>query len=153
MKNNVKKNILSLALLLLSTVVFSNDELDRDFNKKSIIISSNIICAHFRVWLAENPKQQSRGLMHIRELPEHTGMLFIYSEEKMRAMWMKNTLIPLDMIFIRNGGVVSSIAHTTEPLSLKSIRSIEPVQYVLELNSGMAKNLNLDRNNKVLFLN
>jgi len=153
MKNNVKKNILSLALLLLSTVVFSNDELDRDFNKKSIIISSNIICAHFRVWLAENPKQQSRGLMHIRELPEHTGMLFIYSEEKMRAMWMKNTLIPLDMIFIRNEGIVSSIVHTTEPLSLKSIRSIEPVQYVLELNSGMAKNLNLDRNNKVLFLN
>ena len=150
-KNTVKNNILSLTLLLLCTIVYSNEKLDKNFNKKSIIISSNIICTHFKVWLAENPKQQSRGLMHIRELPEHTGMLFIYSEEKMRAMWMKNTLIPLDMIFIRNGGVVSSIAHTTEPLSLKSIRSTEPVQYVLELNSGMAKNLNLDRNNKILF--
>lgn len=150
-KNTVKNNILSLALLLLCTIVYSNEKLDKNFNKKSIIISSNIICTHFKVWLAENPKQQSRGLMHIRELPEHTGMLFIYPEEKIRAMWMKNTLIPLDMIFIKNGGAISSIIQETEPLSLKTIRSIEPVQYVLELNGGVVKDLNLDANNKILF--
>lgn len=89
--------------------------------------------------------------MHIRELPEHTGMLFIYPEEKIRAMWMKNTLIPLDMIFIKNGGAISSIIQETEPLSLKTIRSIEPVQFVLELNGGVVKDLNLDANNKILF--
>ena len=150
-KNTVKNNILSLALLLLCTIVYSNDKLDKNFNKKSIIISSNIICTHFKVWLAENSKQQSRGLMHIRELPEHTGMLFIYPEENIRAMWMKNTLIHLDMIFIKDGGAISSIIQETEPLSLKTIRSIEPVQFVLELNGGVVKNLNLDANNKILF--
>jgi uncharacterized membrane protein (UPF0127 family) len=80
-------------------------------------------------------------------------MLFIYPEERMRAMWMKNTYIPLDMLFIKANGDISSIMKTTEPLSLQTIRSKEPVQYVLELAGGVTENLGLQRNDKILFLN
>jgi uncharacterized membrane protein (UPF0127 family) len=75
-------------------------------------------------------------------------MLFIYDNEPV-SMWMKNTFIPLDMLFIRRDGAVSSVAHNTEPQSLRSVRSIEPVSFVLELNAGTAKRLVIDENSRI----
>ncbi|HEX9852471.1 MAG TPA: DUF192 domain-containing protein, partial [Woeseiaceae bacterium] len=60
------------------------------------------------------------------------------------SMWMKNTYIPLDMVFIRGDGRVSSVARNTEPLSLRSVSSTEPVNYVLELNAGVTQRLSID---------
>ena len=153
-RNTLKKSILLLTFLIVSNLCHSNEDLDRDFTKKNIIISSsNLTCINLTVWLATTQKQQARGLMHVKILSEHTGMLFIYPEERMRAMWMKNTYIPLDMLFIKANGDISSIMKTTEPLSLQTIRSKEPVQYVLELAGGVTENLGLQRNDKILFLN
>ncbi len=59
--------------------------------------------------------------MFVRELPEMTGMLFVYDDAGMRSMWMKNTYIPLDIVFARADGTVSSVIHNTEPLSLRSL--------------------------------
>lgn len=93
----------------------------------------------FDIYLATSFEQQRRGLMFVRDLPEKTGMLFVYDDDSMRSMWMKNTYIPLDIVFARRDGSVSSVIHDTEPLSLQSLSSIEPVTYVLELNAGVAR--------------
>ena len=64
-------------------------------------------------------------------------------------MWMKNTYIPLDLVFARADGTVSSVIHDTQPLSLESQKSIEPVNYVLELNAGAARRLNIGRKSRL----
>jgi uncharacterized membrane protein (UPF0127 family) len=87
--------------------------------------------------------------MHVRHLPEFSGMLFIYEEAAMRSMWMKNTYIPLDILFIREDGTVSNIVENTEPLSLASIRSTEPGFYVLELNAGVTARLHIDTESRI----
>ena len=84
-----------------------------------------------------------RGLMYVKNLPQNTGMLFIYPDSKIRAMWMKNTFISLDMIFIDENGIVSSIEKNTEPQSLKTIRSEKPIKYVLELAKGTTDRIKL----------
>lgn len=104
----------------------------------------------FRVYVAEKWDQHRRGLMFVRELPEDRGMLFIYDRAEMRSMWMKNTYIPLDMVFARSDGSVSSVIHDTEPLSLDSQSSVEPVSYVLELNAGVARRLNIGPRSRLI---
>ena len=81
--------------------------------------------------------------MYVKNLPQNTGMLFIYPDSKIRAMWMKNTYISLDMIFIDENGIVSSIEKNTEPQSLKTIRSEKPIKYVLELAEGTTDRIKL----------
>jgi uncharacterized membrane protein (UPF0127 family) len=92
-----------------------------------------------------------RGLMHVRNLPKNSGMLFVYPDNNTRAMWMKNTYISLDMIFIDENGYVSSIQKNTEPLSLRTIRSKKPVKYVLELSNGMSDQIKLRENDYVFW--
>ena len=81
--------------------------------------------------------------MYRRSLPANHGMLFPYRPSQNVAFWMKNTLIPLDILFIRADGTVSTIAANAKPLSLKSIKSAEPVQAVLEINGGRAAALQI----------
>lgn len=124
--------------------------LDAMFERDDLVVVSKDGSRHqFVVYLATSPDQQRRGLMFVRELPERTGMLFVYDGEATRSMWMKNTFIPLDMFFIRADGTVSSIAYHTEPQSLESVAALEPVRYVLELNAGMAKTLSIDKYSRV----
>ena len=91
--------------------------------------------------------------MHVRDLAANAGMLFVYTRAARLSMWMKNTYIPLDILFIRGDGSVSSIVSHTEPLSLKSISSIEPVTFVLELNAGTAERLNIGPESQVVWTN
>ena len=107
----------------------------------------------FDVYLAQKFEQQRRGLMFVRNMPERTGMLFIYDEDEIRSMWMKNTYIPLDIVFARSDGTVSSINHDTVPLTLNSQASTEPVRYVLELNGGTARRLGIARNSRLIWGN
>ena len=131
-------------MLLYSCLSLGSDELDSAFKRRSIFISSsNQSCNHFVVWLAETRNQQTRGLMYVKSLPKNTGMLFIYPNSNIRAMWMKNTFISLDMIFIDENGIVSSIEKNTEPQSLKTIRSEKPIKYVLELAGGKTDQIKL----------
>ena len=120
------------------------------FDSVSIVIeASGTACYEFDVYLALTPEQQRRGLMHVKGLPKFSGMLFVYRSEDLRSMWMKNTFIPLDMLFIRGDGTVSSVAEMTEPLSLQTISSEEPVTYVLELNGGVTAELGIDTDSVV----
>ena len=138
--------------LFLSGQSFTVVDLDRDLNKSSLIVStSKKTCYLLSIWISHSIKEKARGLMYVRNMPEQSGMLFVYTESDQRSMWMKNTYIPLDIIFIKNSETISSIARNTEPLSLKNIRSIEPVNYVLEINAGMTKKMGIVPNDKVFW--
>jgi uncharacterized membrane protein (UPF0127 family) len=141
------KNLLLLLLVLCPTAVAADDELDARFGKDVlIIVAGEHACYRFDVYLAQTNAQRARGLMYVKEMPATTGMLFVYEDDKVVSMWMKNTYIPLDMVFARADGTVASIARGTEPLSLSSVASDEPVRFVLELNAGTTQRLRIDEN-------
>ena len=103
----------------------------------------------FSVEVMRDDESRSRGLMFRRAMaPEH-GMLFDFQKVERVAMWMKNTYLPLDMLFIRADGTVARIAADTEPLSTRTIASGEPVLGVLELNAGTAARLGIHPGDKV----
>lgn len=99
--------------------------------------------------VAETMSEKSLGLMYRTNVPEGHGMLFPYDGPQEISMWMKNTLIPLDMVFIRADGTVHRIEVRTEPLSERVIGSNGPVTAVLELAGGAAERLGLKPNDKV----
>jgi uncharacterized membrane protein (UPF0127 family) len=138
---------LALALVVLGGVAFAaDDDLDASFDKGVlIIIASEHACYRFDMFIAETDAQRARGLMFVRALPATNAMLFIYDADRYLSMWMKNTFIPLDILFIRADGSVSSIAYNTEPQSLRSITALEPVRYALEVNAGVAAALSIDQ--------
>ncbi|HEX6259716.1 MAG TPA: DUF192 domain-containing protein [Woeseiaceae bacterium] len=140
----------AMLLAFANGIAIADDELDRAFDRASLVIEAGgRACYGFDVYLALTREQQQRGLMHVRRLPKFTGMLFVYPMDDMHSMWMKNTYLPLDILFIRDDGRVSSIARMTEPLSLRSIASTEPVRYVLELNGGITEELGIDADSLV----
>ncbi len=97
----------------------------------------------FEIELAVTPGQRGQGLMFRRELAADAGMLFLYAREAYRFMWMKNTYIPLDMLFIARDGRVVDLVERAEPLSTKAIRSSRPVMAVLELAGGTSSKLGI----------
>jgi uncharacterized membrane protein (UPF0127 family) len=100
--------------------------------------------------VAESNEDKALGLMFRTSLPENAGMLFPYDTPQELTMWMRNTYIPLDMVFIRADGVVHRIEAMTEPLSDKLIASQGPVTAVLELRGGAAHRLGLKPGDKIL---
>ncbi len=95
----------------------------------------------FDVEFADTEPKRRIGLMHRKELPDGRGMLFDFSRVQPVAMWMQNTYVSLDMIFIRDDGTIANIAENTEPLSEASIYSAGPVKGVLEVVAGTAEAL------------
>lgn len=100
--------------------------------------------------IAVTEEQRSRGLMFRHILPEGHGMLFDFGTPRPVAMWMKNTYMSLDMLFVRADGTVAAIAENTEPLSQQTISIQEPVLGVLELPAGTARKLGIHRDDKVI---
>ena len=149
----VRTCLLALVLSLTSVAAFAaNEELDALFTKDVLIIQASAhACYRLDIYLAIDNAQRARGLMHVRDLPPKTGMLFVYEPGSYISMWMKNTYISLDMVFARHDGTVSSIARNTEPLSLRSIASVEPVKFVLELNAGTSERLSIDENSRLIW--
>ena len=103
----------------------------------------------FEVEVMRDDAGRSRGLMFRRHMAADHGMLFDFERTEPVTMWMKNTYLPLDMVFIRPDGVVSRIAADTEPLSTAIIPSGSPVSAVLELNAGTAAKLGIQAGDRV----
>lgn len=144
--------MLILAGILLAGRASAQNDLDAAFAKDTLVISADEnACYLFDVYVASTREQHMRGLMHVRQLPEFTGMIFIYRQPGMRSMWMKDTYLPLDMLFIRSDGTVSSISRDAVPLTLDTVSAIEPVNYVLELNAGVASRLGIGVNSRIVF--
>lgn len=105
----------------------------------------------FTVEVARTPVQQSAGLMFRQSLGPQDGMIFPYDPPQEVGFYMKNTLIPLDMLFIRSDGRIARIAAQTRPLSLESVYSGEPVAAVLELRGGRAAELGIKPGDRVVW--
>ena len=104
----------------------------------------------FTVEVAETGAQRQQGLQNRKSLAAGAGMLFDYKRVQPVAMWMKNTLIALDMLFIDGAGRVVNVAENTVPLSLATIPSAAPVRAVLEINAGTARRLGIRPGDQVL---
>ncbi len=100
--------------------------------------------ARFRVAIADDPAERAQGLMHVEEMPRMAGMLFVYERPGSVAFWMENTLIPLDMLFITEAGLVRRVHSNAIPLDRTSIPGGSPdIRYVLEINGGVADDLGI----------
>jgi uncharacterized protein len=103
----------------------------------------------FVVEIAADYSSRMRGLMFRKEMAPDAGMLFEFPDDHFRSFWMKNTILPLDMLFIRADGTISSIAENAKPFSEDVITSREPVRAVLEINAGRSVALGLKAGEKV----
>ena len=119
------------------------------FARSSVVLVSATGRHRFSVEVAATEAQRRMGLMNRPELNADSGMLFDFETSRHVAMWMKNTLIPLDMIFITADGRISRIEKNTEPHSLRVISSGGDVRAVLEINAGISARLKLKPGDRV----
>jgi len=146
----------SFLILLLSVAVATGCkaqpaqliELDA-FPKGTLDIQSAKQTHHFDIWLAQTPAQQQQGLMFVRDLAENRGMLFLAEKPRVFNMWMMNTYIPLDMVFIGSDGRIAKIAERTTPHSTAIVSSDVAVGAILELKGGEAARRELRTGDKV----
>jgi uncharacterized membrane protein (UPF0127 family) len=104
----------------------------------------------FQIEVALTPEQRRTGLMYRRTLPEDYGMLFDFGSPQEITMWMQNTYVSLDMVFVSEEGRVTRIAERTEPLSTRIISSGAPARYVVELLGGTARRIGLKPGDRVV---
>lgn len=98
----------------------------------------------FNVEVVDTPEGRAKGLMFVQELADDAGMLFDFKEEREVSFWMRNTFIPLDMIFVGSDGVVKTIHVNARPHDVTSIPSEVPVQFVLEIPGGRSAEIGLE---------
>lgn len=137
------KSIFLFFILLFSNiiVVFAQEN--------TIYIETEKELIPFNVKIAKTPAQYEQGLMFRKKLPEKHGMLFLFHDTKKRYMWMKNTFIPLDMIFADNTGKIIHIFENAQPLDETIIPSQKPTAVVLELPAGTVQKENLKIGHKI----
>jgi len=136
----------ALAVFLVMAMVFPAA---RGAEQQTLEIASNSGVYVFSVDLAVTNEERQRGLMYRRSVPEFYGMLFDFKDEQEVQMWMKNTYVPLDMIFIQADGRIHSIAENTVPESERIIPSRGPVRAVLEVVGGTARKLGIRPGDRV----
>ena len=102
------------------------------------------------IWLADTAEKQTEGLMFVsdEEIAENQGMLFVFSDERLRSFWMKNTIISLDIAFARADGEIVAM-HTMPPLTVRGFPSIEPAMFALELEAGTLARLGVSVGDRI----
>ncbi|WP_423836975.1 DUF192 domain-containing protein [Sulfitobacter dubius] len=105
--------------------------------------------ARFSIEVADDTAERSQGLMHRRSMPLSSGMLFIYETPQPLSFWMRNTLIPLDLLFIDSQGVVQKIHHSAKPLDETPIPGGDNLLSVLEINGGLSKRLGITEGSEI----
>jgi uncharacterized membrane protein (UPF0127 family) len=118
--------------------------------KAPLVIESAGKRLPFDVWVAATPERREQGLMFVTALPEKGGMLFLFPLPMNIAFWMKNTFIPLDLLFVRENGTIARIAENARPHDLSPLPAGEPVLAVLELAGGTAAKLGLRAGDRVV---
>jgi uncharacterized protein len=119
------------------------------FKKSSLVVVTAAREIKFEVELALNDAERSRGLMYREKLGPYDGMLFDFHQDAPVSFWMKNTLIPLDMVFIAGDGTIKHVHANAVPLSTEAVPSQFPVRAVLEINGGSARLLGIKPGDKV----
>jgi len=154
--HSFKSHFLQLAaciglLLMLTTPSDPGlaDESQKGLPVETLFVFSGDTEHRFEVEIAATDRQRSMGLMFREKMPDDRGMLFLFEAAGQRYFWMKNTPLPLDIIYIDAAGEIVSIAADTEPFSLDTIPSGGPAKYVLEVNAGIAKELGITPGDRV----
>jgi len=139
------------AVIAGMTIVQAQTPPREGFATDSLAIRTSKETHRFSIELARTPEQQQFGLMFRNKLAPDAGMLFVYDQAHRISMWMKNTLIPLDMIFIGVDGRVINVAERCVPLSVAPIYSADAALAVLEVNGGTAARLGIGPGDTVLY--
>jgi uncharacterized membrane protein (UPF0127 family) len=140
----VVAGVLSAAVLLAPVGALAGE-------KGAIVFKTTTGEHSFDIEVMRTGAERAKGLMFRRSLPERSGMLFLYDRPQAANMWMKNTYIPLDMVFIAEGGTVHRIEANTEPFSTALISSEGDIVAVLELNAGEAARIGLKPGDQAIY--
>lgn len=138
-----------LALALWPATALAQGEPQPTLTVEPLAIGTSTGTVHLLVEMARSPAEQSQGLMFRTEVPDGTGMLFVHERARPIAMWMRNTPVSLDMLFIDGQGIVRKIAAHTTPFSEAVIASPGPVAAVLEIRAGEAERLGIAEGDRV----
>lgn len=141
--------LLAAVLACVATVAWSTEPAPQ-FPKSTLVIENAEGRFEFQVEVASSPAQRAHGLMYRRHLARNHGMLFDFGHSRPVSMWMRNTYIPLDMLFIRGDGRIARIVVEAEPLSEDVIASGSPVRAVLELQGGITAELGIRPGDRVI---
>ncbi|WMS41597.1 DUF192 domain-containing protein [Acuticoccus sp. MNP-M23] len=117
-------------------------------NEARLVAASGV--HDFTIEIADDPLERAQGLMYRQEMARDHGMLFDFGKEAPRSFWMKNTPLPLDIIFIKGDGTVVSIAANTTPFSTDPVPSEGPARFVFEVNGGVAAAIGLAPGDRLL---
>jgi uncharacterized membrane protein (UPF0127 family) len=137
------------APLALAACAVQAQEAEIQFKRSSLVVVTARREIKFEVELATNDTERARGLMYRKQLGPYEGMLFDFYQEMPVSFWMKNTLIPLDMVFIAADGTVKHVHANAVPLTTDPVPSRFPVRAVLEINCGSAALLGIKPGDKV----
>jgi hypothetical protein len=122
-----------------------------DFPREPVVIETRSARRHeFDAWRADTPGTREQGLMFVREIGAQQAMIFVYDPPAVVSMWMKNTLLPLDMLFVGDDGCVVSVKRDAQPGSLAIVSAGVPVVLVVELRGGTAQALGIGVGDRVL---
>ena len=138
-------------ILIFISIAFTNANASEiTFQNSSLTIQTKDSEYIFNIEIAITEKERSRGLMYRKELKQTEGMLFLYPKKQIIKMWMKNTLIPLDMIFINKSGKIIDIFKMTIPKDLTPIGPDVKLKGVLEINGGLTSYLNINKGDFII---
>jgi uncharacterized membrane protein (UPF0127 family) len=141
--------VAAAAGLLLTLVGCESSPSSAEAAREALVVTTDSGAHRFQVEIADDERSRELGLMFRREMPKDAGMLFDFHDEEPVSFWMRNTYIPLDMLFIKADGTIDSIAARATPLSERSIPSKSPVRFVLEINGGLSATLHIVPGDKV----
>ncbi len=139
-------------ILVAATIVSATGANASACSETTIEVRQNGVQAQFNIELAVTAAEQAQGLMFRESMPQFNGMLFINERPRRVSFWMKNTLIPLDMLFIDENGVVQTLKENATPLDTTSIPGGDNIQYVLEINGGLSSLLGLSAGAEVRYI-
>ena len=136
MGSGCKARLIAFTILLFSGTAAIGEQACRE---DTLSVRGDWGQARFTVEVADDKAERAQGLMHRETMPKSAGMLFVYPDPQTVGFWMKNTLIPLDMLFLDSTGTVQKIHSNAIPLDKSPIYGGENIQYVLEINGGLAE--------------
>ena len=132
---SIRRTLVATIVVCCASIVSAQSTLDQD----NVRVVGDFGTLRFRVEIADDAKERSQGLMHRKALAKYAGMLFVFERSQTATFWMKNTLIPLDLIFADQTGLIKHIHYFAEPLDETPIEGGDNIYAVLEINGGLSQ--------------
>ena len=134
---------------LMATLAFAGDPMKFAIDPQNLMVSTEAGDVVYEVEIADTDPERSAGLMFRVDFPKSRAMLFDFGQTRAVSMWMKNTPLPLDMVFVDETGLVVGVAASTTPQSFHIISAPQPIRYVLEINAGQTTENNIKKGSQL----